>query len=321
MASKFFQRLICLICLMLASTSHANEIIISTHINAGGPYILARIFAKHMPKHLPANHDVVIKTVPGAGGIVNGNYIYNIAPRDGSVIGIFNSDVPLFSVMKNKNINFEIDKFTWIGSAIDGRQEPYMFWVRTGSTEFIAGTTTPGVFDYVDLINIIAKLNIKKVSGYSDANMIRMALERNEVNSAYHSYSGIKTNAKHWLNKDSQIAPILQWGNGTSRVIEFSGVKTLSEYVSSDQERALLEFIELSMILLRPYFAPPDIPKEKAAMLRTAFENSLKDKEFLMDANKSNIEISFVDHTTAQLVMEKFVRFGKDPNIQQYLNK
>lgn len=319
MASKFFQRLI--LFLMLTSTSHASELIISTHNNAGGPYILTRILAKHIVKHLPMNHEVVVKTVPGAGGIVNANYIYNIAPKDGSVIGIVNSDVALFSIMKNNNINFEIDKFTWIGSAIDGRQEPYMFWIRKGTSEFIAGTTTPGVFDYVDLINIIGKLNVKKVSGYSDANMIRMALERNEVNSATHSYSGIKTNSKHWLSKDSEIIPILQWGNGRARDRDFPDVRTLSEYVSNENEHNLLETIEYSMVLLRPYIAPPNIPKQRADILRKAFWDTLVDNEFLIETNKSNIEISPVDHQTAQSIMEKFVRLGRNPKVQQYLNK
>lgn len=305
----------------MSSLVHANELIISTHNNAGGPYILSRIIAKHIIKHLPSNYEVTIKTVPGAGGIVNANYIYNIAPRDGSVVGIVNSDVPLFSVMKNKNVQFEIDKFTWIGSAIDGRKEPYMFWIRKDSTELIAGTTTPGVFDYVDLINTIAKLNVRKVSGYSDANMIRMALERNEVNSATHSYSGIKTNSKHWLNKDSDIIPILQWGNGSNKDPDFPNVKTLSEYITTDEDRMLLEFIEYSMILLRPYFAPPNIPMDKAALLQNAFMSTLNDKDFLQDTAKSNIDISPVDHKTAQQIMEKFVSLGRDPQIQKYLNK
>ena len=254
--------------------------------------INARIFSKYLIKHSKNFTSVEFKVVPGAASVVAANYIYDIAPKDGSTIGVFYKNIPLVGAIGGNNINFDPVKFTWLGSTADGRKDAVLLLSNKNyDNELIIGSDNVIVGDPIKFIKMSTNLKLKQVIGYKSQSEIRLALERGEVDAMVNSMIGIKTTKPEWLKPDSKIKPIIQFGNGLNRHPDFPNVITLSEIIS-EEYKSLLEIFETQYILLRPYVAPPNIPKEKAASLRKTFKAAASDIGYEKEASVSNIDVN-----------------------------
>lgn len=287
---------------ILPLPSLANELTIMTSNIAGGFGIHARIVAKYLPKYI--DQKVTVKEMPGAAGIVQANYLYNVAPKDGSVVAVLNSNIPLHAMLGGRNIQYKIENFTWLGTAQDGRVEPYMLWRKVNHPDLIGGSDSSLPFSYFKIINKLLGWNAKEVTGYSNASAVKLAFERNEVTALASSLIGVKTIASHWLT-DNNIKPIVQWGNRTKKHPDFPNVPTLYELVNNDKR--LVELIELQNVLLRAYAAPPSIPSNKAIELRTAFWSVFNDTEYINEVAKIGIS-NPIDYKETENIIDMIVK-------------
>lgn len=281
----------------------SQELRVVVPSNSDSYSINARILAKHLGKHL--DQTVVIQEVPGAYSVVAANYLYELAPRDGNTIGTFYKNIPLMGAMGGPSIKYDARKFTWLGSTADGREDAVMLWSNKASyQELIVGSENIVAGDATLLVRDLSGIRMKIVAGYANSSAARLALERKEIDAAVYSLIGIKTAKPDWLKPESEIKPILQFGNGKIRHKDYTNVSTLAEY--TDQQE-LLNVYEKQFILLRPFVAPPNILPARARELREAFNKTVADPEFLADAKRANIDVKLISWQEAETIVNETV--------------
>lgn len=260
----------------------------------------ARIFATYLKKYLYKN--VEFKVLPGAASVVATNYLYNQAPRDGSVIGVFFKNIPLIGAIGGPNIKFDASKFTWLGSTADGRLDTVLLFSHKDYIDsLILGSDNVIAADPIKFIKNSLNWNIRQIQGYKSPNDVRLAFERKEIDAFVNSLLGIKTSRPHWL-EDKNIKILLQFGNGRNRHHNYPTVPTLAEMIPEDKQN-LLRIFETQYILLRPYVAPPNIPKEAASELRNAFSKAVLDEDYVREAAKLGIDVKLIDWKEAESII------------------
>jgi len=296
---------------MLSATASAQELKIVVPSNTDGYSINAKLIAPYVSKYLPEKPNVVIQEFPGAASLVAANYIYNVAPKDGNTIGTFYKNIPLMGALGGPTIKFEPSKFTWLGSTADGREDAVILWSnkpgpvdRYRTEELVVGSENVVAGDPTLLVRDLLDIKIKLVAGYASSSTARLALERKEIDAAAYSLIGIKTAKPDWLKPDSEIKPMLQFGNGTSRHKDYPDIPTLAEYT---KQKELLSVYEKQYVLLRPFVAPPNIPAARAQELRVAFEKAVSDPEFLDKAKKANIDVNYIGWQESQQIVNETV--------------
>lgn len=299
-------RLFCALLFMFSAyiPAAANTLTVILPVPDDAHAVNARILGRYLQKHHPHKPEVIFRTIPGAASVVAANYLYNIAPRDGSTIGVFYKNIPLVGAIGGSNVNFDPSGFTWLGSTADGRKDAVLLISRKNydGTELIIGTDNVVLADPVRFIRESTGWNIRQVTGYKSNSEIRLAVERGEVDAIVNSMIGIKTTRPQWLQPDSPFKIILQFGNGRERHPEFSQVPTLSEIISADKQD-LLKIFETQFALLRPYVAPPNLSAEQSALLRKMFTDAVSDLEYVAEARKANIDVNLIDWREAEAIV------------------
>jgi len=297
--------------LMLSASATAQDLKVVVPSNTDGYSINAKLIVPYVSKYLPEKPEVVIQVMPGAASLVAANYIYNVAPKDGNTIGTFYKNIPLMGALGGPTIKFEPSKFTWLGSTADGRDDTVIVWsIKSGpiekylNEEIIFGTGNIVAGDSTLLLRDTLGIKMKLVAGYVDSTEVRLALERKEIEAAIYNLIGIKTNRPDWLKPDSEIKPMLQFGNGTVRHKDYPDIPTLAEYT---KQKELLNVYEKQYVLLRPFVAPPNIPAARAQELRVAFEKAVSDPEFLDKAKKANIDVNYIGWQESQQIVNETV--------------
>ncbi|MDB5650263.1 MAG: tripartite tricarboxylate transporter family receptor [Hyphomicrobiales bacterium] len=273
----------------------------------GGYDVYARLLARFMSKYVPGNPAIVVQNMPGAGSLLAANYIYNIAPKDGTVIGTFARNMPLMGVLGgNAAVKYDARKFTWLGSASSYQEDSYLMWVRKdakvqtvadaqvpGGPQLVLGGTGEGATgnDVPVVLRDALGMNIKQITGYPDSNAIFLAIERKEVEGRTTDLSAVRTNRPDWLKPNSYMHALLQFGRAT-RHPDFPDVPTARELAKDEKSRALIELAELPYVLSRPYVAPPGVPADRAQALEKAFLDAYRDPELMVEAEKLGIGVS-----------------------------
>jgi hypothetical protein len=200
----------------------------------GGYDVVARLVARHLGHYLPGNPGIVVQNMPGAGSLRAANYLYTVAPKDGTAFGLFGSDVPLIGLIANNpNVQFDPRKFVWLGSSSSFAGDAYILMVRpdapvrsiaearaSGTAPLVLAGTGEGARD-ADVPKILRDalgLNIKQVLGYPDTPSIFLAVERGEVDGRTFDFSSVKANKPQWLRPESGFHILLQFApRGTRR--------------------------------------------------------------------------------------------------------
>lgn len=264
----------------------------------GGYDRMARILAKHLPKHIPGKPSVVVESIEGAGSIIAANHIYNIAKPDGLTLGTFNRALPFAQLIKLEGVRFDMTKFSWIGStAVEGsvltiRSDlPYKTFddLKKAKEPIILGTSGVGVLDYQfpTLLKEFLGLNIKLIIYPSSADTM-LAVERKEVDGRAGSYSSLKPFIDRGL-----VRPMIR-----GRVAE-KGTEHLpvNEDLTTDKKaKAIFIMFSAADLIGRPFVAPPGTPVEVMNILREAFARAAKDPEVQEDAKKINMEVEYISH-------------------------
>jgi len=277
----------------------------------GGYDNYGRILAQHMSKHIPGKPTIVINNMPGAGSLKGANYIYNVAPKDGTAFGIFARNIPLLALIDKTDQNVQYDplKFTWLGSSSSGGDDAYVLIARKdaknksiedmrrpGGPPLILGSTGEGTSS--DAMPIVLRdmlgFNIKPIAGYTDSGALYLAMERNEIEGRTTGLSSLRANKPDWLKPDGIMNIYVVMGRAT-RHPDYPNVPTARELAKTDKDRQLIEIIELPYSLSRPFAAPPGVPADRAAALQKAFMETHKDPDYLKDAERMKIDVSPID--------------------------
>jgi tripartite-type tricarboxylate transporter receptor subunit TctC len=285
---------------------------------AGGGYDLyARLLAKHLASHLPGRPNVIPQNMPGAGSLKAANYLYSIAPKDGSVIGIFAhgmGSAPLLG-----EAQFDARKFTWIGSmtkdvmtCVSWKDSAIRSWTDLGQQQFLVGGVAAGNAPdiYAKLFRSVFGVNIRLATGFPGTAGISLGMQRHEVDGMCGiAWSTLKGEHGDWL-RDKSVHVLLQIAD--QKQPELANVPSALDMAREPWQRAVLEFVIASQTMARPFAAPPGIPAARKAMLRSAFNDTMRDPAFLADARTLQLDIVPVSGNEIDAVIAALYATPKD---------
>jgi tripartite-type tricarboxylate transporter receptor subunit TctC len=286
---------------------------------AGGGYdIYARFVAPYLTKHLPNNPRIVVQNMPGAGSLKAANFLYNVAPKDGTVIGSVGQGVPQMEILGQPGIQFEADKFNWIGRISDVRSLIGVWHeapvktiedVKNKEATIAIGGPISGSTLYVMFLNELVGTKMKPIAGYSSREAM-LAMERREIDgSSSILWTNLESGYPSWIS-EKKINILVQIG--TERDPNLKDVPLLSELAKNEQDKRILDAIASSDLIGRSLLAPPSVPKERVDALRKAMAAALKDPEALAAAKKMKVDIGPLDGAALQKLVEDTSRLSPE---------
>src|SRR6516165_3129892 len=265
----------------------------------GGYDIYARALASHMGRHIPGNPTIVVQNMPGAGSIKAANYLYNIAPKDGTAFGGFSRGAFLDPLLgRGEGVQFVASRYGWLGSISNEvgvcafrAESGVASWPDMQSKPYVIGSTGAGADSDVfpTVLRRMFHLPMKVVTGYHSAADVVLAITRKEVDGrcGWSWSSMMAWNKDMYQSKAINVALQL----ATERLAELPDTPTILEVAGEGDQRAALRLIISRQMMARPYVAPPGIPPERLKALRAAFDATMKDPEFLKDAQRQDLEV------------------------------
>jgi tripartite-type tricarboxylate transporter receptor subunit TctC len=288
---------------------------------AGGPYdYYSRLIAGHIGAHLPGSPAVVVQNMPGAGGLRGANYLYNIAARDGSVMGVVSQTVAVGQVLATTpGIQYDARNFTWVGR-VNSNVEVLHTWAASGvrsiadakKREVVLAGTGPTSSSVVmpRVMNELIGTKFKVVAGFQGPTSAQLALERGEVEGIVKPWSGIKSSTPEWL-RDKKINLIVQYTR--ERHPELPDVPAIVDLAQDDSQRQLFALFAGGAALGTALVAPPGVAQPIVSVLRKAFEQTMADPAFLDEVRRSRIDIDPLPGEALQKVVE--TTFVIDPDV------
>jgi tripartite-type tricarboxylate transporter receptor subunit TctC len=300
-----------------------SEMHIITSSPPGGGYdSYSRLFARHMSKYIPGNPTIVVNHMPGAGGIRAANYLYNVVPKDGTTISLIDRSVPTAPLLYGKDSKAQYDaiRFSWLGSAM---RETGMGVISTRSPvktiddaktqEVVFGGTAPEQDPsmYARLLNDLLGTKIKTIHGYAGQPEQFLAIEKGEVDGVF--MSGWSGNGRAYVRD--------KMAKGEMRLlVQISAQKdpmhmdtpTLLELVTDPGSRQVVELILSRLSLGRPFLAPPGVPADRVALLRTAFRSAIEDPELRAEAAQQRLAIDPVFGDEAEETIQRIYQSPRE---------
>ena len=269
----------------------------------GGGYDLpGRVMQQHMGQHIPGNPPIVVENMPGAASIVMTNYLYNRAPRDGTVMGMPNNSIPLEPRLKilsrdGGDVRFDVSKLIWIGTPV---QEPQLFWTwsRCGAelrrpAQTSASSSVPWrsarIITRCRSLPTACSARMEIIPGYKGTSDTFVAVEQGEVQGGGTSLLNLMVNRGDWL-RDGKAGVVLNFG--LERLPELPDVPTAAELATTPEDRDLFRFIAMKFAMARPLAFPPEVPRDRVDAMRQAFDDTMTDPAFLADAKKIGLPVS-----------------------------
>jgi len=263
--------------------------------SAGGGYDLyARLLSRHLGRHMPGNPTVVAQNMPGAGSLKAALNVYSVAPKDGLTLATVSRSVVTDPLLIGSNI--DPLKLTWLGTITSETSvcatwntSPVKTWDDMFKREFTLGSSAVGddTAGFALIMRNVFGAKVKLVTGYPGGNDVNLAMQRQEVDGRCGwSWTSLKSQ-KQWL---PNINLLVQFN--LERNPDLSNVPMALERAKDDQQRQVLRLLIAPQYVGRPFFSSPDIPPERKAALRAAFDETMKDPEFLAEAAKADMEIS-----------------------------
>jgi tripartite-type tricarboxylate transporter receptor subunit TctC len=289
-----------------------NTIAIVMGTGPGASYDLyGRTIAQHLGRHIPGNPKIIVEHMPGAGGVIAGNHIYNLAAQDGTKI-LLSHALPIVEALGEK-VQFETRKFQWLG-AYDAIIQSLTLWhtapaktldeVRT-SDKLVVGSfaNTHITYQWAMLIKNVLNAKYKVITGYRSGNDLNLAMERGEVHGWTASWESIAGARPQWV-AEKKVNTLIQCA--LERQHELPDVPTLLELAPPDK-KDLVEFITAGTPIARAMAVGPKVPADRVAVLRKAFDELMTDQAFLADAEKRTLRIHPRNWEKTQALVEKVV--------------
>ena len=276
-----------------------KTITVVVSLGVGGNFDLtARTLAKHMPRHLPGRPAMVVKNMPGGGHVLATNHMANQAARDGTVIALVNNSVALHQVLDGRGARYDARSFNWLGSAGLSNLMT-VAWHTSGvrtiedamTRELVTGATGVGSggFIYPNAMNVLLGTKFKIVLGYATTPQADLAMERGEIAArAGFSLSSIMQEHADWI-REKKVALLVQVG--ATAEPGFPQVPLMHDLAKTPQTRRILALISSPVALGRPFFTTADVPVDRVAALRRAFDATMRDEAFLAEARQLNLDL------------------------------
>jgi tripartite-type tricarboxylate transporter receptor subunit TctC len=296
-----------------------KSITLAIGFTPGGGYDLyARHLARHMSKHIPGRPTIVPQNMAGAGSLRAANFIYSAAPKDGTAFGTFARTTGLNPLLES-GATFDGTKFTWLGSVTNDISLCVTWHTSKANTweNFLKHPTTmggqapssePDIF--ANLYKNVFGAPVKLVPGYPGTNEITLAMERGEVDGLCGlSWSTIQTRHLSWL-KEKKINLLVQ--AAFKKDPNIGDVPLVMDLTKDTEKLQILKLILAAQEMARPFAAPPDIPRDRAAALIAAFDATMKDPEYLADAKKLRIDVNPVTGPEIDKLLRELYATPKD---------
>ncbi len=311
MVRSFRQALTCssvftVAALCALSPAHADPIedfykgktvsLIVSSSTGGGYDTLARLLTRFLPRHLPGQPNIVVRNMPGAGGIVATNHLYTLAPKDGTVIGAVQNNTPFEPLFGTKEAQYDPTKFNWLGSPsietsiltiwhtspVNTIQDAMKTELKMGSS---GANSTPSF--YGRLLNETLGTKLKLIVGYPGQNDALLAMERGELD-GYPSvfYNSLVSTRPSWL-PEKKVKLLVQYG--AEKLPQLPDVPFILDLVKNEEDRQLWRAAVGPIATGRPYLLPPGVPADRVAAMRKAFWDAINDKEFLVEQAKASL--------------------------------
>lgn len=288
----------------------------------GGFDIYIRTLARHINRHIPGNPTIVVKNMPGAGSVKAGHYIQTLAPKDGTSIGGVTPGAIINPLLSDKKDTlFDPTKVSWLGTANSGTRICATFASSKTRTfdDALTHTTKLGgvsvgdaVHDYAFMVKRTTKAQIDVVAGYKGTLDLTLAMERGEIDGVCGwDWSSAKAQKPDWI-RDGKLNLLAQIGLEDNPELAQRGVPNLARFMKDDNARKVMELIVSQQNFSRPYFMPMGVPQDRVALLRTAFDATMADPQFLADSEKMHIDISPLPGAKVQDLVAKLYATPKD---------
>ena len=289
----------------------------------GGFDIYARAVARHLGRNIPGNPAVVVKNMPGAGSAKAGVHISTVAPKDGLSIGAVTPGAIVGPLLDDKPQSmFDPAKVTYLGTANSGTRICVTYdkskvrsFKQAMTEKMVLGGVAPGdaVHDFAYMVRATTGAPLSVVPGYKGTLDVTLAMERLEVDGACGwEWSSAKAQKPEWI-RDGKLNFLLQIGPHANDELTKMGVPRLDQYMKDDDNRRVMELIVSQQAFQRPYFVAMGTPEAQVAILRKAFDDTMRDEQFLADAKKLRIDVSPLPGATVQELVQKF--YGTPKNV------
>ena len=264
----------------------------------GSNDVYGRAVARFIGRHIPGAPQVMFRNMPGAGSILAANHIYNVAPKDGTVLGLLAATNTIDEKLGAPGVKFETAKFTWVGRISSAVNVTAMWKTSAIKTiddafrmESALGATGTGstVFVYPNVLNRVLGAKFKLVMGYGGSNEAMLAMERGEIEGHSTSWEAYKSAHPDWI-RDKKINVVVQYG--LSRHPDLPDVPTCVELAKTDEEKQILRAVVNATEIGKAILSSPGIPADRALALRKAFMEMTQDAEFIAELEKMRVELT-----------------------------
>lgn len=296
-----------------ANSADGKNMTFIVGFGVGGSYnSYSRLVAGHIGRFLPGNPSMVVQNMPGAGSVRATNYLYEIAPKDGTVIGMIDQAIQAYELMGRTGLKADATKFNWIGRLLSNSavlfasaNAPIKKIEDALTTEFIVSASGAASRLNWTIMNKVIGTKIKIITGYKGSNEAFLAMERGEIHGLSRPWTGLKASHADWI-KQGKIRLLLQ--TGAEKNDDLQNVPRMLDLAKNDEDRKLLRFFAAPSEIGRSVVAPPGVSKERVALLRDAFWKTIHDPKFQADLKNSRLDLDPLPGDKLQ----KLVEDGKD---------
>jgi len=288
------------------------------YATAGATDVYARLVVRHLGKHIPGHPNVIARNMPGAGSILAANHVFNVAPKDGTILGLMSPTIPLEETLGASASKYRAAEFNWIGRIATNPNVTFIMNTSKVKTiqdafehEAVLGATgrssTNSVYPLV--LNNVVGTKFKVVTGYTGTAAVMLAMERGEVEGNSATFDGLKSQHPDWV-ANKRVNIIVQYLLKRHR--ELQDVPTSAEVARTPEQASILRTVSSASEIGKFVLTTPGVPAERVATLRAAFDAMVKDPDFLAEADKLRIEIDPLTGSELQTIVQETQSISSD---------
>ncbi|HWF97260.1 MAG TPA: hypothetical protein VG291_20095 [Xanthobacteraceae bacterium] len=278
----------------------------------GGYDVNARALARHLSAHIPGNPNIIVQNMPGAGSLTSVRYLDVTAPKDGTVMTIFNPGLVTQSIMQPDKVRLDFRKYDWIGVVTPDFRVCYGFGPNGVKSwddmmhrkEFVLGSTARGSGNYINgaTLREVFHAPIKQILGFPGSAEQRLAIERGELDGDCGSYSSIPI---EWI-RDGSAHNFVRFTEKRPPEIPESAAY-IGTFATTDEQRQILDVLDASDEVGRPFIMSKQVPPDRVAIIRKAFNDTMQDKEFLAEMEKQQLPVNPLTGEEAETIVAKMM--------------
>lgn len=292
-----------------------KTITINVGLPPGGGYDLyARLLAQFWGRHIPGHPNIIVQNRPGAGSVRAANYVYDVASKDGTQLALTLNVTPIFQVLGVSGVKYDVRKMNWIGNMVNlpglmvvWHTAPAKTMAEVRKKQLIVGTTggkQGEAYIYAKMMKAFTGSKLKIIGGYQGSQALNPALERGEIQGRALSWNSLMISKPDWIRK-KLVLPLVQVA--LKKDPHLPNVPLLVDFATSKDARKVLELISSTATFSRAVWGPPGMDPKIVAMLRKAFDDTMKDPAYIADATKRKFEVSPDSGAEVQAVADKML--------------